>query len=121
MGGGFLASLFGSGDKRPRCPPSGGNPSNLAGKRVDTEEDVLHLSTLPTFDGLLRPSESELLLTYLTAPYLRIPLVLRHFADPQRVRALGRDPSVRPSLIHTIHHTDTHTHSSYYTKHSRLN
>ena len=46
-------------------------------------------STLPTFDGLLRPSESELLLTYLTAPYLRIPLVLRHFADPQRVRALG--------------------------------
>ena len=41
MGGGFLASLFGSGDKRPRCPPSGGNPSNLVGKRVDTEEDVL--------------------------------------------------------------------------------
>ena len=89
MGGGFLATIFGGGDTRPRCPPSGGNPSNLAGKRVDTEEDVLHLTNLPTFDGLLRPSESELLLTYLTAPYLRIPLVLRHFADPQRVRALG--------------------------------
>ena len=89
LGGGFLARLFGGGDSRPRCPPSGGNPSNLAGARVDTEEDVLHLADLPTFDGLLRPSESELLLTYLTAPYLRIPLVLRHFADPQRVRALG--------------------------------
>ena len=89
MGGGFLATIFGGGDTRPRCPPSGGNPSNLAGKRVDTEEDVLHLTNLPTFDGLLRPSESELLLTYLTARYLRIPLVLRHFADPQRVRALG--------------------------------
>ena len=89
MGGGFLASLFGSGDKRPRCPPSGGNPSNLAGKEVNSEEDVLHLQKLPTFDGLLRPSESELLLTYLTAPYLRVPLVLKHFADPQRVRALG--------------------------------
>ena len=89
LGGGFLASLFGAGDARPRCPPSGGNPSNLAGKRVDTEEDVLHLTNLPTFDGLLRPSESELLLTYLTAPYLRVPLVLRHFADAQRVRALG--------------------------------
>ena len=88
LGGGFLASLFGI-DRRPRCPPSGGNPSNLAGERVDTEEDVLHLKDLPTFDGLLRPSESELLLTYLTAPYLRIPLALRHFADPQRVRALG--------------------------------
>ena len=50
---------------------------------------MLHLTKLPTFDGLLRPSESELLLTYLTAPYLRIPLALRHFADPQRVRALG--------------------------------
>ena len=89
MGGGFLASLFGGGDKRPRCPPSGGNPSNLAGKEVNSEEDVLHLQKLPTFDGLLRPSESELLLTYLTAPYLRVPLVLKHFADPQRVRALG--------------------------------
>ena len=60
-----------------------------------TEEDVLHLTNLPTFDGLLRPSESELLLTYLTAPYLRIPLVLRHFADPQRVRQ-GR------SIVHFI-------------------
>ncbi len=62
----------------------------MAGKRVDTEEDVLHLTNLPTFDGLLRPSESELLLTYLTAPYLRVPLVLRHFADAQRVRHLHR-------------------------------
>jgi hypothetical protein len=48
LGGGFLATLFGSGDKRPRCPPSGGNPSNLAGKRVDTEveETVQLLNTV---------------------------------------------------------------------------
>ena len=88
FGGGFLAMFTGGGDKRPRCPPSGGNPSVLAGKRVDTEEDVLHLAKLPTFDGLLKTSESELLLTYLTAPYVRIPLAMRLFADPTRVRAL---------------------------------
>ena len=32
---------------------------------------------------------SELLLQYLTAPYLRIPLVMAFFADQMRVTALG--------------------------------
>lgn len=87
FGGGFLAKSVG--DKRPRCPPSGGNPSNLVGMRIDTEEDVLHLQTLPTFDDLLKPSETELLLTYLTAPMVRVPLSLRLFADATRCRALS--------------------------------
>ena len=64
-------------------------PSNLVGTRIDTEEDVLHLQTLPTFDDLLKPSETELLLTYLTAPMLRVPLSLRLFADATRCRALS--------------------------------
>jgi Ca2+-binding EF-hand superfamily protein len=87
FGGGFLAKSVG--DKRPRCPPSGGNPSNLCGTRIDSEEDVLHLKVLPTFDDLLKPSETELLLTYLTAPMVRIPLSLRLFADATRCRALS--------------------------------
>jgi len=85
FGGGFFARMQ---DRRPRCPPSGANPSNLAGQRIDTEEDVLHLPEVPTFDDLLKPSESELLLTYLTAPMIRLPLVMKLFAEPQRVRGL---------------------------------
>ena len=46
---------------------------------VATEDDVLHLRQLPDFDGHLRPSRAELLLQYLTVPYLRIPLVLDFF------------------------------------------
>ena len=40
---------------------------------VKSEDDVLHLRQLPDFDGHLRPSRVELLLQYLTVPYLRIP------------------------------------------------
>ena len=39
----------------------------------------LHLRRLPDFDGRLRPHGIELLLQYLTVPYLRIPLVLDFF------------------------------------------
>ena len=85
LGGGFLAKMR---DRRPRCPPSGANPSNLAGTRIDTEEDVLHLRDVPTFENLLKPSESELLLTYLTAPMIRLPLTMKLFSDPTRVRGL---------------------------------
>jgi len=85
FGGGFFARIT---DRRPRCPPSGANPSNLAGSRIDTEEDVLHLPDVPTFDNLLKQSESELLLTYLTAPMIRLPLVMKLFSDPTRVRGI---------------------------------
>ena len=57
--------------------------------RISKEEDVLHLKQLPSFDGALRPAESELLLQYLTVPYLRVPLLLRFFAEPSHVTALG--------------------------------
>lgn len=62
---------------RPRALPSGANPGVLAGQECETEDDVLHLKTPPTFDNTLRAPDSELLLTLLTAPYLRIPLVLQ--------------------------------------------
>ena len=58
--------------KRPRAPPSGGDPSALVGgdKRCETEDDVLHIRHLPDFDGRLRARFCELLLQYLTVPYL---------------------------------------------------
>ena len=56
-----------------------------------SEDDVLHIKSLPTFDDVLSQRESELLLSYLTVPYLRIPLVLNFFATDDRVSALRSD------------------------------
>ena len=59
---------------------------------VRNEDDVLHLDTkeLPTFGNLLTPSDSERFIQFLTAPYIRIPLLLDFFAngDPTRLAAL---------------------------------
>merc|ERR1711965_1028902 len=63
---------------------------------VDTEDDVLHLWDLPDFGDeggggaarALGQHDAELLLSYLTAPYLRIPLVVSFFASDERVHAL---------------------------------
>jgi hypothetical protein len=49
-------------------------------------QDVLHVKELPTFGGKLGPQAVELLATYLTAPYLRIPLVLNFFATPEHLQ-----------------------------------
>lgn len=59
---------------------------------VVTEDDVLHLDAkeLPTFGNILTPSDSERFVQFLTAPYIRIPLLLDFFAngDPSRLSAL---------------------------------
>lgn len=55
---------------------------------VTTEEDILHLRLLPQFDKLLKPPQIELLLQYLTVPYLRIPLVLDFFSNEEHIYAL---------------------------------
>jgi len=53
---------------KPRAPPSPADPQQLVKTelglevRLEKEEDVLHLKTLPSFDGALRPPEAELLL-----------------------------------------------------------
>ena len=49
---------------------------------------MLHITSLPDFDTTLRQRDSELLLSYLTVPYLRIPLVLEFFTTEDRVHAL---------------------------------
>ena len=74
--------------KTPRASPSRANPSVLAGERVDTEDDVLHIRNLPNFDMTMSASDSELLLQYLTAPYLRIPLLLSFFSNEKRLKCL---------------------------------
>lgn len=54
----FHFRLFAKMDK-PRCPPSGANPSIVAGQPIHSEDDVLHLQQLPDFDGTLRPADVE--------------------------------------------------------------
>jgi hypothetical protein len=74
---------------RPRLPPSAADPSALVGQQLDTEDDVLHVRHLPDFRGNLRAADAELLLQALLHPYLRVPLVLRFFAEPSRTAALA--------------------------------
>ena len=75
-------------DAAPRSL-SAADPGVLAGAPITTEDDVLYVRELPTFGGRLTPHEAELLLQYLTAPYLRVPLLLQFFAEPVRNAALA--------------------------------
>ena len=88
---GGMARLFrylGFKGKKPRSTPSQANPSILLGERVDTEDDILHIRTLPDFDGTLGAKDCELMLQYLTAPYMRIPLLLNFFSNEIRLKTL---------------------------------
>ena len=64
---------------------------------VKTEDDILHLRNLPTFDDSLTAGDSELLLSFLTEPYLRVPLVLSFFATEDRIHSL-KQPKLRELL-----------------------
>eukprot|EP00929_Paragymnodinium_shiwhaense_P044942 TRINITY_DN23026_c0_g1_i2.p1 TRINITY_DN23026_c0_g1~~TRINITY_DN23026_c0_g1_i2.p1 ORF type:complete len:4431 (+),score=980.35 TRINITY_DN23026_c0_g1_i2:153-13445(+) len=83
--------------RRQQCLASGADPSELAGSEVHTEHDILSLEHLPTFNGSLTAAESELLLTYLTAPYLRVPLLLGFFTDRDRISLL-KEPELQQVL-----------------------
>eukprot|EP00756_Hemistasia_phaeocysticola_P020667 Hpha_TRINITY_DN15730_c3_g3::TRINITY_DN15730_c3_g3_i3::g.38070::m.38070 len=73
------------------------SPATYTAVGTRSEEDVIHLRTIPTFGGALSDSAAEALLSALTVPYLRIPLVLRFFAADDHVAAL-REPVLRHLL-----------------------
>lgn len=53
--------------------PSSAVPSNLAAPHsILSEDDVLHIKNLPSFGMALGQQDSELLLSMLTVPYLRV-------------------------------------------------
>eukprot|EP00760_Papus_ankaliazontas_P024689 PhM_4_TR2411/c0_g2_i1/m.74313 len=56
---------------------------------IACEDDLLHIKNLPNFDDTMGQRDAELLLSYLTVPYLRIPLVLRFLATEDRVSFLS--------------------------------
>lgn len=69
--------------------PSTANPTHLASPHeIKTEDDVLHIKNLPSFKDCLGQQDTELLLSYLTVPYLRVPLVLSLFATEDRIHSL---------------------------------
>ncbi|KAL1495919.1 hypothetical protein AB1Y20_014561 [Prymnesium parvum] len=79
----FISFLF-NGCSKPIRPVqlTATNPTfHTSPHNVENEDDVLHLRRLPDFDGRLRPHGVELLLQYLTVPYLRIPLILDFFSE----------------------------------------
>lgn len=49
-----------------------------------SEDDVLHAKSLPSFGGSMSPEECEVVLSCLTTPYLRIPLLLDFFSLQDR-------------------------------------
>ena len=68
-----------------------------ANRSVHSEDDVLHMHRLPNYGGRLDAPDSELLLQYLTVPYLRIPLLLDFFCSDAHLHAL-LDPKLRKLL-----------------------
>ena len=69
--------------------PSLSKPSALAPPHdINTEDDVLHVKNLPSFGDNLGQADCELFLSYMTVPYLRIPLVLALFSTEDRVHSL---------------------------------
>lgn len=71
--------------------------SNIIERPRPSEDDVLHASNLPTFGDTLRREESEMLLSYLSVEYARIPLVLGFFASRERTTYLF-NPQLRDLL-----------------------
>ena len=57
---------------------------------VQTEDDVLHIKNLPSFQDpsgdTMGQQDVELLVSYLTVPYLRLPLVLKFFCCEDRIQ-----------------------------------
>jgi hypothetical protein len=79
---------------RPKPPtsghrwPSAALPSQYTKTPVRTEDDLLYMRTLPTFNESVRPSDAEALLSFLTVPYIRMPLTFAFFTTGDRINAL---------------------------------
>ncbi|KAJ1454760.1 hypothetical protein M885DRAFT_521375, partial [Pelagophyceae sp. CCMP2097] len=87
-----FSGLLSLGAAPPQHSESGADASKLAGGKtgaISDEADVLFLEALPTFGGALGARDAELVLSYLTAPYVRIPLLLQLFSSAARFAALA--------------------------------
>ena len=81
-------------EEKKQCPFSNQPPYITHCNAMD---DILHIKNLPNFNSALGQRDSELLLSYLTVPYLRIPLLLTMFSTQDRIHSL-RSKSLRDVL-----------------------
>lgn len=98
---------------------SGAEPStHTKPDDIATEDDVLHLWTLPSFSPTLQgetitsgvglgQQDAELLLGFLTVPYLRIPLVASFFASEDRIHSL-QSPALQRIFIAVLFEPGAH-------------
>jgi hypothetical protein len=78
---------------------------------LQSENDVLYMSSLPDFEGALGQRDSELLISYLTVPYLRIPLLLHLFSSDDRMSAL-KNQNLQKCLLYAV--TECHNYVPTY-------
>lgn len=68
---------------------------------IRTEDDLIYRPTLPDFANeygqVLNQRDAELLLSYLTVPYMRLPLLITFFATDDRIHKL-QSPQLRGIL-----------------------
>ena len=79
--------------------PSTATPSfYVPAPTIRTEDDVIYRPNLPNFEDqfgqVLNQRDSELLISYLTVPYMRIPLLMAFFASDDRIHKL-QSPELR--------------------------
>lgn len=59
---------------------------------IKTEDDVIYRPNLPSFEDtygqVLNQRDSELLISYLTVPYMRLPLLITFFSSEDRIHKL---------------------------------
>eukprot|EP01038_Epipyxis_sp_PR26KG_P004031 gene4031-5768_t len=59
---------------------------------IKTEDDVIYRPNLPSFEDkygqVLNQRDSELLISYLTVPYMRVPLIMSFFSSEDRIHKL---------------------------------
>lgn len=73
--------------------PSTATPSfYLPAPAIKTEDDVIYRPNLPTFEDkygqVLNQRDSELMISYLTVPYMRLPLLITFFSSEDRIHKL---------------------------------
>lgn len=117
--GGYYVNSYDEGNEALRCRPNPGMINPLTGKiippeqlpthrypstatpsfyvplpSIKTEDDVIYRPNLPNFEDkfgqVLNQRDSELLISYLTVPYMRIPLLMAFFASEDRIHKLQR-------------------------------
>lgn len=79
--------------------PSTATPSfYVPAPAINTEDDVIYRPNLPSFEDkygqVLNQRDSELLISYLTVPYMRLPLILSFFSSEDRIHKL-QSPELR--------------------------